>query len=568
MRRAGEALLCIVAATTTMGQAWAQGTLPDPTTEQLRQQERDEALRALQAPQPAPAPADLREDDAGRLVEGENPCFPIKSVSLSGQDAPLFSFALAGIAGPDGQDSPVGRCLGVQGINLLQKRLQNAIIAQGFVTTRVVVQDQNIASGDLVFFPVAGRIEALKSLDDASVSFAGALPSAVGDLLNLRDVEQALENLKRVPTADADIQIAPGTRPGESELQLKWRQERQWRFGASLDDAGSDSTGKYQASFTASLDNPLQRSDLAYVTYSRALGGGDGPTPKGSQSIAMHYSIPMGYWLFSANTSMSQYRQTVIGAYDRYEYSGKGSNLDLSAARVLWRNNQHVSTAHLSLLRRASRNYIDDTEITVQRRVVTSLEAGVSHRMYWNKATLTADLNFRQGIKGLGSLAAPEEEFGEGTSRYRLTTLGARLQAPITDGAGGWHYAGTFKAQFHHTPLTPQDRFSIGGRYTVRGFDDSASIAAERGYLLRNDFVTASPWLLEGSQVYVGLDIGSVSGPAARALSGTRLIGTVIGWRGQWAGTQFDLFWGRPISKPSELKASSSTWGFMLYRSF
>ena len=29
--------------------------------------------------------------------------------------------------------------------------------------------------------------------------------------------------------------------------------------------------------------------------------------------------------------------------------------------------------------------------------------------------------------------------------------------------------------------------FSIGGRYTVRGFDGEASLMGERGWLLRND---------------------------------------------------------------------------------
>ncbi len=36
-------------------------------------------------------------------------------------------------------------------------------------------------------------------------------------------------------------------------------------------------------------------------------------------------------------------------------------------------------------------------------------------------------------------------------------------------------------------PLITQDRFSIGGRYTVRGFDGETTLIGERGWLLRND---------------------------------------------------------------------------------
>lgn len=48
-------------------------------------------------------------------------------------------------------------------------------------------------------------------------------------------------------------------------------------------------------------------------------------------------------------------------------------------------------------------------------------------------------------------------------------------------------YSGLIRAQWNRTPLTPQDRFAIGGRYTVRGFDGETSLMGERGWLLRND---------------------------------------------------------------------------------
>ena len=186
---------------------------------------------------------------------------------------------------------------GVQGINLVQKRLQNAIMARGYVTTRVVVENQNIASGVLSFHPIGGRLAQVVVPESARghIHAAAALPAGPGDLLNLRDVEQALENLQRVPTVQADLQIAPGQEAGLSDLQLNWTQDRRWRLGVSLDDAGSDSTGKFQGTTTASADNLLGLSDLAYVSFTRGLGGGEGPSPKGSQALAAHYSVPWGY---------------------------------------------------------------------------------------------------------------------------------------------------------------------------------------------------------------------------------------------------------------------------------
>jgi hypothetical protein len=67
-----------------------------------------------------------------------------------------------------------------------------------------------------------------------------------------------------------------------------------------------------------------------------------------------------------------------------------------------------------------------------------------------------------------GSRVAPEEEFGEGTSRLKLYTADISLNAPFKLGEQKLRHSGLIRAQWNRTPLTPQDRFAIGGRYTVR----------------------------------------------------------------------------------------------------
>ena len=49
-----------------------------------------------------------------------------------------------------------GECLGVQGINQLATEVQNAIIAKGFITSRVLIPSQDIASGHLTLQIVPG----------------------------------------------------------------------------------------------------------------------------------------------------------------------------------------------------------------------------------------------------------------------------------------------------------------------------------------------------------------------------------------------------------------------------
>lgn len=549
--------------------AHAQEALPDPSVELRREQQEEARRRALAAPTLPAVPKDLRAADEARLPTDETPCFRIREVRLRGNDAGHFNWALDALDGPDGKDSPMGRCLGVKAIEVLQKRLQNEIIARGFVTSRVVVGNQNLAEGVLVFEPVGGRLDRLVDSANAGgqVNLGTAFPGQTGELLNLRDLEQGLENLQRVPTVNADMQIAPGQTPGRSDIAVSWKQDRAWRLGLSLDDAGSDTTGRYQAGVTVSADNPLGLSDLAYVSLTRGFGGSEGPSPKGTQTIATHYSVPLGYWLLRANASHNRYHQTVVGAYDSYRYSGQSDNLELGVDRVVLRDNRQILTAQSSLQHRRSSNHIDDTEVLVQRRAVSSLQLGLSHRLYVGRGVLQSELSYRQGLSGLGTKAAPEEPFDEGTSRYRLSTVALTLQQPWAFERHTLRYTGSLRLQKHHTRLTPQDRFSIGGRYSVRGFDNAASLVAESGVVWRNELALNLKDMPYAAP-YVGLDFGQVSGPSTANLPGKRLSGVVLGLRGQAGGVQYELFYGRPVNKPAELKASPSTWGFTLYQSY
>ena len=78
------------------------------------------------------------------------------------------------------------------------------------------------------------------------------MPARVGDLVNLRDIEQALENFKRVPTAEADIKIAATdpaiARPGDSDIVIKWRQALPFRLSLGVDNSGSNATGRNMGS--------------------------------------------------------------------------------------------------------------------------------------------------------------------------------------------------------------------------------------------------------------------------------------------------------------------------------
>ena len=199
-----------------------------PAVQDQLQQERERALRQQMDQSPdVRLPRTATPVGAEQFPANETPCFTITRIVLVGESAEQFQFALKAVT--EGDDPALGRCLGVQGINVVLTRVQNAIVAKGYVTTRVLVTPQDIKSGELSLTVIPGRISAIRFTPDSStrVSKWNALPMREGDLLNLRDIEQGLENFKRVPTAEADIQIEPAAcadaKPGESDLVIRYQ---------------------------------------------------------------------------------------------------------------------------------------------------------------------------------------------------------------------------------------------------------------------------------------------------------------------------------------------------------
>jgi hypothetical protein len=209
-----------------------------------------------------------------------------------------------------------------------------------------------LKSGTLKLAIVPGYIRhvTLTKESDDYIQLYSAFPAHEGNLLDLRDIEQGLENLQRLPTVEASMEILPGEKPGESDVVITRKQSKMWRLGLSLDDAGTETTGRYQGGVTLSLDNPFSLSDLLYVSASHDLNDKSG---KGSKNYTAHYSVPFGYWMLGVTGSDYDYHQTIAGLNGDYRYSGKSKNLDVQLSRVLHRSG---SQNHLHVRRAGARD--------------------------------------------------------------------------------------------------------------------------------------------------------------------------------------------------------------------
>ena len=523
-----------------------------------RQEEREDIRRERIQPRrdvllPRAAPAS--EPDR---VPDEQPCFAIREIRLGGADE--FPWAQAVV------DRFRGQCVGREGINVILRRLTGEFIDRGFVTTRVTVPEQDLADGvlDLVVLPgIIGDIRFSEPTDQ--VTWRNAFPTRPGDLLNLRDLEQGLEQMKRVPSQDVDFQLVPGGNPGETDIVINRTQVRPLRGILSIDDSGNSATGRYIGSATVALDNPLGLNDLAYLSANTALDRDGGR--RGNTGISGAYSIPFGYWTVALAASDFDFQQTIAGRNQTFESSGRTQTVDARVARVVHRDQSSKTSLQARVNKRDSDSYIDDVEILAQRRRLTFAEIGLQHRRLLGAAVIDGAVAYRQGVPWFN--AEPRlPDLGPDTpdSRYGMWTLDLLLTTPVQLGELRARYQGTLRAQYTNDALFSLDYFSIGTRYTVRGFDGERTLSADRGWFIRNDLGVPLP--LEGQEIYAGIDHGQVSGPATRFLPGKRLTGAVVGVRGGMWGFLYDLFVGFALSEPDGFDSDSPNVGFQLLYSF
>ena len=514
------------------------------------------------------------------VLPSETPCFridrfelnvpdtlpgPVKAHGASALPQDRFTFAREWL------DRYTGTCIGKQGLDVLAKGLSQQILSRGYVTTRVLLPEQDLSMGTLKLALFPGVIRHIKfSNEKLRGTWKSAFPIRDGDLLSLRDLEQGLEQMKRVASQDVSMQIIPTDIPGESDVVLDVKRGKPWRLVASIDNSGLRSTGKLQGNLSIGIDNPLGLNDIFNAGVSQDLALGD--KRLGSRGWNGFYWVPWGYWSATLSAYTNTYYQQIAGINQTFTASGNTQTVDIKLHRVLARSQNDVLGLQFRLSRRFGESFIEDTEIPQQRRNNTFVEIGITDRHYFRRAQFDATLAYRQGVGWLGARddLVAQCTCGGPTYRYKMAVLDANLSVPFALAQQPFRYVATFRGQYSGDALYYIDDMTIGSRYTVRGFDGETMLAAARGFYWRNEL--QMPVGQTGQTLYAGLDYGRVSGPRPVSLAGTQLAGAVVGVKGS-VGTRlgayaYDLFVGTPVYRPPGFRTARTTVGFQVAAQF
>lgn len=454
----------------------------------------------------------------------------------------------------------VNRKLTVEDVNRLSTNLNTALIEHGYVTSRIGIPSQSLASGNLQFNLQLGRVESVLYKTYAQpLPWQNAFPIREGDILNIRNIEQGIEQMKRIGSQNVSVELEPGTKPLATNIVLETTKKPAIHGMISIDDSGLKDTGKLQWTAAIGVDRVFNANDSLNLSINRDAAQ-DGER-KGSRNHTISYSIPRGKDTFSISYSDMKYHQTINSMATPFISSSHAKTVRGSWNHVFHRDRTTKRSWDIIISKRNAKNYINDVEVAVQRANTASLEVGISERRYIKQNTLYSRVAIKQGVGWFGS----QPEYGNGAPSTRFTQLlvDVDYQIPRIWGHRPASITSSFNGQWTlgDKRLFSRDMISLGNRYTVQGFDGENTLMAESGWYMRNEVASYIPkWK---SSVYANIDFGAVYGPSTEVLTGKFIAGTSLGMRGQFkSGLFYDVFVGAPLYKPSGYKTDSVTAGF------
>ncbi|MCC9624679.1 ShlB/FhaC/HecB family hemolysin secretion/activation protein [Thalassospira sp. MA62] len=444
--------------------------------EERRQElERQRKLREL-------APPSEPEAEPKKAPLPQEGCVEIERIVLSPNDV-LKTKDLAAELSPF-----ENQCLSTNDIQLLLATINDAFRDSGYITTRAYLQQQDLSDKVLEITIIEGRIEGIHLDDDtpdkrSQITFA--FPNKPGDILNIRDIEQGLDQINRLASNNAKMQVSPGAETGTSNIDVTNDPTNRVRVTFGRDNSGSSSTGKLQNSASLSIDNLLSINDGWIINYSKTAR--DYGADRLGESFSGVFSIPIGYSILTYSGSYYRYSTLVSGNTQDFMTSGLSRSHKVELSRVIHRDQTSKSRLDLSVTAKQSRNYIEDVFVETSSRKLTVGRAAFAHSTRLFDGIGSIEIGAEHGLKILGALKdSPDQDSDAPKAQFLKYTLETNYQKPFQLFSENFSLSTASNWQYTPDTLYGTERIGVGGQYSVRGFRDD-TLSGDVGGYIRNE---------------------------------------------------------------------------------
>lgn len=480
------------------------------------------------------------------------PCIPLHGIEL--QDAQLLTPAQRRVL-----LAPFARqCLDRQRLDVLLKHITQHYIDRGHVTSRAYLPQQPMDQGRLRVVVVEGRLEGLDGSAMASPrELAMASPTKAGDVLDLRQLEQLVEQISRLPSRAAQLELVPGSGIGASRVRLEGEPAKPWRVGFNRHNDGQRSTGEQQWGMNLDWDSPLGLADQVSLR-----GGGDTAADhwRHSANQSLSYNLPYGWWNLSFSYGQSDYRARNHGQGFSFSTHGESKRQQLRLERVLHRDHLSKTGLNLGLSHLRTRNYIENSLLDHSSHRLTESQLGFNHGRRIANAFVNLDLGWQRGIGALDAQREGNPRSWQPTPRYTTYSLTLSYLQPFELAGEHWSFDSLMNGQRSEDVLYGPQRISLGGQSSVRGFK-AQSLSGDSGGYWRNQlrwsrpvpWAALQPWVREYAMTFA-YDLGVIRGGRYNAGQYGRLSGNALAFSAHGQHFAASLSVERSLVRPDAIE--------------
>lgn len=498
--------------------SWANNTLLDNQQQlqqfQRQQQNRWLELHQFQAPPSENTPIEENLSDV---------CLPYQRLRIVGatliDPTPLLPLPY--------------ECLNENRLNQLSRDLTQAYLEAGYVYNPFQFEDDG--SGVLTLRVTEGKVTKLIG-DSAKVNLSMLFPGILGSPLNIKVLDQGLDQANRLSSNDVSVDVLPA-KNGEITLMFVNAPSSVISGALTLDNYTNAYYHRWQSRIDLSIDSPFGLSDNLYLGVSHTLKS----FKTFNRSAMLYYSLPYGRWTFSSFGAFSQFRQQFPLIYHTAEQKGKTWQAGIRADYMFHRGSNHISTISAQIERLNSQNYFNDSELVLQSPKLSIAQLSFNHLQLFSQGSLIFNLDYRYGLSRLntGENQAPHQPEGY----FRKWNADLQFAYLHWLGSAGIRQSHRLLAQYSQDSLPAIEQMELLGRYAVRGFQD-LSLSAEKSVLLQNTLSWITQLGTLHIEPYIGVDFG-IQKNATENTSSRRAFSYLAGLKIAQPRWKMDLQWAK-----------------------
>ena len=411
-----------------------------------------------------------RKTDSKDKKDGLKKCIPIKGIYLQGVSL-LDKKELLSIKQLD------EKCISENDLNNYIQDLSLLYVNKGYISTRVLFISPN-NENKLGLRVVEGFIEDIVD-DSKTINLSLLFKSLKNEKLNLRDLEQALDQANRLSSNNLTLDIIPGNKFGSSIIKLKNIKTNTKAFSLSLSNQGQESTGRVLFQGSSTIEDALTLSDFLSLSISSTLNKNN--TSKYSRNYSLFYSLPYLYYTLSTYASYSHYLYEYDLTYNRVELKGDTKQISFKLDKVFYRNQYLVNTLFTQFTYKNVNNYFQESKLEISSPTLSIFEFGLSHLAYYDTSVLSINASVEVGTSLFKKKKIENNPIEEEFKKLKLNIYYNK------NFSNNYNLSSSFTAQYSNDILPGVEYLSISDTSSVRGFDKT-SLSSEKAWYLHNDF--------------------------------------------------------------------------------